>query len=426
MTSEISDIELEGTESAQSVLAHYDIEKDSWDLPEIGPFWDAVRQAHKQGRLGEGKRIAVIDGGCDFSIPRIRQQVGEGPCFSIAPGQPTAHGTVVALFIGRVAPKSKIDIYEITVDGKPDAAAVRQAINQAAQTDAIVINLSLGQPRDFNWSETEPCELCAAAIKARSNNKLVVTAVGNNAGAIYCPAQDEHCVAVGYRSEQRWVEHGLAGANELAAWAPPGYSQSWFNKRGVFTAQQAPGVAGSSFASPLLSGFSALLDNPLEVPEFVQCAAFAGEGAIWLRMKNREFADKAFVNGLNHLPHQHHSGETGAPCIACACFVHDLYVNAGLHYFLSNELDRAEELLRVAVWLNPFSADANANLGRTIEERALINLRSSGDTSHTLSLLDESVSLYDAAINIRPGFGVYEAERRKIQSLKQEITSSIN
>lgn len=426
MTSEIADIELEGIESARSVLAHYDLNKDSWDLPEIGPFWDAVRQAHQQGRLGEGKRIAVIDGGCDFSIPRIRQQAGDGPCFSIAPGQPTAHGTVVALFIGRIAPQVKIDIYEITVAGKPDATAVLQAINQAAQSDAIVINLSLGQLRDFNWSETEPCELCAAVTRASTNNKLVVTAVGNNAQAVYCPAQDEHCVAVGYCSEQRWVEHGLKGANELAAWAPPGYSQSWALERGVFTVQQAPGVAGSSFASPLLSGFSALLDNPLEVPAFVQCETFAAAGAIWLSLKNREFADKAFVNGLNHLPHQHHAGETGAPCIACACFVDDLYVNAGLHYLLSNELDRAEELLRVAVWLNPFSADANANLGRTMEERALIALRNSAYARQTLSLLEESVSYYDAAIKIRPGFAVYEAERRKVRNLKQEITSSIN
>jgi len=417
-----NNIELEGAESAESVLAQYNPVRDIWNLPENGPFWDAVHMAHLQGRLGEGKKIAVIDGAFDFSIPRIRMQAGEGPRYSITPDQPTAHGTIVALFIGRVAPKCKLDLYEITVDGKPNAGAVQQAIKLAVESDAMVINLSLGQPRNLDWSENKPCSLCAAAERASAHNKLVVAAAGNNAEVTYCPARDAQSFAVGYQSSKRWVENGPEGAHELAKWAPPTYSQSWLYNNGIFTVKQEPGVAGSSFASPLIAGFSALLDRPLEVRDFTKSVIFAGAGAVWLQLKDQQHAEEAFINGLNHLPHRHYAGEIGTPCAACACFVHDLYVNAGLHYMMSGMLDRAEDLLRVAVWLNPLSADANANLGRLMEERALISLQKKADTDRAMQFLAESLSLYDAAISTRPGFSVYEAERRKILQIKKKVS----
>ena len=50
-----------GVDPARLVLARYDRDADRFNGPRLGAFWESVALAHEMGRLGQGRRIAVID-----------------------------------------------------------------------------------------------------------------------------------------------------------------------------------------------------------------------------------------------------------------------------------------------------------------------------------------------------------------------------
>lgn len=58
-----------GVDPARLVLARYDRDADRFNGPRLGAFWESVALAHEMGRLGQGRRIAVIDTGFDRSFP---------------------------------------------------------------------------------------------------------------------------------------------------------------------------------------------------------------------------------------------------------------------------------------------------------------------------------------------------------------------
>ncbi|WP_236719047.1 type VII secretion-associated serine protease mycosin [Wenjunlia vitaminophila] len=141
---------------------------------------------------GEGVVIAVIDSGVDAGRSELRGQVLEGKDFTSLPGDARVdsqgHGTKMAELIastgigeGRqggygLAPGAKILPLRVTYEG-PDASAdfrsqVTKAIRHAADSDARIINMSLG----FAVGSRE---LSEAVRYAMSKDVLLFAAAGN-------------------------------------------------------------------------------------------------------------------------------------------------------------------------------------------------------------------------------------------------------
>lgn len=404
----------------------YNSVSDEWLLPREGPFWEAVKGAHNDGHLGKKKRVAIIDSSFDLSIPRLNHQAGGATLLQGRSNEPKSHGTLVALLVSAVAPQCKLDLYEISRKGKPDIRLFKRALDLATDSEAQVVNLSLGAPRKFNMDELRDleveknhCELCQLASKVAQSGKLVVAAVGNARKHLFCPARCKHVFGVGFHSEKRELKPALGGFKEVASWDHPSYSQAY---RPSFTLTQPKGVLGSSFAAPLMSGLAAIIDEPLEMMAFnrsIQNTADAESLHSSLDENSPasivELTEKLYRNALSLLPHQHNSDEVGPACVVCAALCHNLYINAGLFFLETNKFDEAVWLLRTANWLAPWSAHAAANLGRlylTISEQ--MNTR---DSEKVFNLLIQARDLYRKALLIKPGFEIYSEELQKINKL---------
>ncbi|GAA2348082.1 type VII secretion-associated serine protease mycosin [Streptomyces kunmingensis] len=146
---------------------------------------------------GKGVTVAVLDSGVDPDLADLRGQVLPGKDYSQHPGDAQSdyagHGTRMAALIAAtgakgseegsygLAPGAKIlpvrvpdFIEESRKDGNPDdyPTYISKAIRYAADSDAQVINISLG-------GEEHSKKLDDAVAYALSKNKLVFAAVGN-------------------------------------------------------------------------------------------------------------------------------------------------------------------------------------------------------------------------------------------------------
>src|SRR6202023_3042008 len=83
---------------------------------------------------------------CDPGIPALKAKLRHP-----SDTAPHPHGTAVALLISHIAPDCRFDIYPmLDGTGQPDIELARQAVVQATASDAAILNLSLGMPRDFH------------------------------------------------------------------------------------------------------------------------------------------------------------------------------------------------------------------------------------------------------------------------------------
>ncbi|MCX4641781.1 type VII secretion-associated serine protease mycosin [Streptomyces sp. NBC_01446] len=163
-------------------------------------YLDAMRAEQMwKTSTGKGITVAVVDSGVDRSLPDLRGQVLSGKDYSYYPGDEHSdydgHGTSMGVLIAGtgakgsttgsygLAPGTKIlpvrvpDFIERSRadgDGNPDdfPTYVSKAIRYAADSDAQIINISLG-------SEEHSKKLDDAVSYALSKNKLIFSAVGN-------------------------------------------------------------------------------------------------------------------------------------------------------------------------------------------------------------------------------------------------------
>lgn len=412
------ELQFESYHEAKSLLESYNPERDEWDFPQADNFWDAVKEAHKLGHRGEGKRIAIIDGSFDLRMPKLRDQAKGSIHKWAAPGESKDHGTAVALLIASVAPSSSFDLYEVSENQKPSQRLVVRALELAGQSEATLINLSIGRPIGilgwlyWLWRTVKHCEICTAASIAASNGKLVIAAVGNAEGEIFCPARASSVRSIGFQRVVRTVTKTQEGGeSESAYWEKPSYPQSITPD---YTLQQPEGVLGSSFATPLITGAIALIDNVGEVPQFLKASKVGGMAeAMHARIrdsgssKGYGLVQKLYIKALSSLPHRHIKEENGPPCIPCSLFAEHLYVNAGLSFIETGQLDFAEELLRAARWFAPWSPHAVANLATLLRSRASNVFKHGGGKTECLHLLCAAREEYQYALKLRPNFGPY-------------------
>ena len=161
---------------------------------------------YDMGITGKGMVCAVIDSGCDFNHPSLKNKIIGGYNFT-QEGAPedfsdlNGHGTHVAglissdaylSFNGGIAPDAKLLICKaLGEDGSGSFDSIINAIHYAIDNNVDVINMSLGGGIDIP-------ELHEAILRAYKKNIMVCCASGNEAkgdkGTV-----DELCYPGAYR-----------------------------------------------------------------------------------------------------------------------------------------------------------------------------------------------------------------------------------
>ncbi|WP_369193415.1 type VII secretion-associated serine protease mycosin [Streptomyces djakartensis] len=166
---------------------------------------DAMRaQEMWKVSTGRGITVAVIDSGVDDSVADLRGQVLDGRDYSELRGDEhtdlEGHGTGMAALIAAtgargslngsfgLAPGAKIlpirMRYSTEKFGQVDGGAeysrvLTKAIRYAADSDAQIINISMGRPNSSGRRNVSTPELSAAIKYAIDKGKLIFAAVGN-------------------------------------------------------------------------------------------------------------------------------------------------------------------------------------------------------------------------------------------------------
>ncbi|MFI1682379.1 type VII secretion-associated serine protease mycosin [Streptomyces sp. NPDC020607] len=174
---------------------------------------------------GRGVTVAVIDSGVDETVADLRGQVLDGKDYSDLPGDENSdrdrHGTGTAALIAGtgargemagsygLAPGAKIlpirMSYSSERSGQADQLTgfsrdMASAIRYAADSEAQILNISMGSPNRRDSSNVNTPELRAAVKYALSKGKLIFAAVGNTAqkgNELAYPAATPGVVGVG-------------------------------------------------------------------------------------------------------------------------------------------------------------------------------------------------------------------------------------
>jgi hypothetical protein len=443
-----------GANTAALALAQYDREKGDWTLPRQGRFWAAVSQAHQMGRRGDDATIAVVDDGFDLSIPQL---AAHGVAWKAPVGSSTAHGTTVALLIAAVAPQARLLLYPVSSGGRWEPAAVEEAILAAAASKADIVNLSFGErlelrsvdrrreflrrfpatwrratewdrfywalqcmgnaagTRDFLMQVTG--QLTQAVKKATKNGKLVVAAVGNRPEHLFIPAIHHEVIAVGFYRVRRYTDHI---GHSVGAWEDPETAQSLFYDIGIV---QPPGVLGSSFATPLVSGFSALMPNREDVfayREVVRLGFLAETGQQYIRARaaredtrdtlterQHDVVQELFSKAVDAMPHRHIELGDDRRCPECVLFASGVCEEYGLWLLNTGDFVNAEVFLRAACSWDPGSDEAKSMLGYVFARRA-DEAKQRGDEYLMVKNLRQAIDLFEAAAAIDPGVPQYQ------------------
>lgn len=164
-----------------------------------------VPKAHRDGALGEGVKVGIIDSGVDYTHPALGG--GSFPNAKVAggydvvdgdadpmdsPSGASGHGTHVAGIIAGddghmvgVAPEAQIYAYRVFGDTRPTTDdVILEALERAVEDGVDVVNLSLGQARrDVRQDALLPRALDAVA----AHGIIPVVAIGNGAAGPFSP-----------------------------------------------------------------------------------------------------------------------------------------------------------------------------------------------------------------------------------------------
>ncbi len=228
---------------------------------------EALEGPHELSR-GAGTTVAVLDTGIDFGHPVLDDRTVDGYDYigddadpaeerqgidtngNGIPDQSYGHGTFVAGLVALVAPDASImPMRVLDSDGFGNVVVIAEAMRDAAQDGADVINLSFGTES----SRSSPV-LARAIDDVRDEGVMVVVSAGNRGSSlpqypgnaagvlsVTCLDADGSTIS-SYANWGPWVDVAARGA-QLVGPVPDGYA-TW---------------SGTSMAAPLVSGQLALI-----------------------------------------------------------------------------------------------------------------------------------------------------------------------
>ena len=216
---------------------------------------------------GAGVIVAVLDSGVDFQHPALRPNlVLPGRDFAGGDGtgreqdngldddldglidESSGHGTFVAGLIRLVAPDARIlSVRVLDSDGKGTGFTVARGILFALESQADVINLSLGM-------EVESAVLEEALKAAKQQGAVVVAAAGNRGvQSVDFPASSARTVAVA-AVDGNGVRAPFSSYGSEVDVSTPGV-----DLLSTFSGSIYVDWSGTSFATPLISAAAALM-----------------------------------------------------------------------------------------------------------------------------------------------------------------------
>jgi subtilisin family serine protease len=237
-------------------------------------FWDqdwtqrlGVRSSHRVSS-GAGIIVAVLDTGIDPTHPAFAGRIAPGGWNYVEdndspvdmpmgtdsngdgiPDEAAGHGTHVSGLVAIVAPDAKIlPMRVLDSDGRGDAFTIAQAIEDAVQRGAKVINLSLGMRSES--------EVIAEAMEyASEHGAIIVAAAGNQPDGedIDFPAREGPAIAVAATDASDNRASFSSYGYEVALSAPGQTIRSAYWDGGYAT------WSGTSMSAPMVSGAVALL-----------------------------------------------------------------------------------------------------------------------------------------------------------------------
>jgi hypothetical protein len=259
---------------------------------------------------GKGVKVALVDSGVNAKTVSLKGQVltEEVPASVAyrATDDYLGHGTTMAELIAGtgadgslrgLAPEAKIVPYRVALEGlkggskeeqkTPDAA---QAVKAAADTDAKIINLSLG-------SEYIDPFLEKSINYAAAKGKLVVAAVGNEGeqkGKIGYPARYPYVLGVAAADDSLTVSMTSSYGDYVDLAAPgedlPGWCDATFRSYCV-------GNQGTSAASAIASAAAALIwsAHPDWTVNQVTRSLIDSAGRSWPKDKPNKYSGYGFI-----------------------------------------------------------------------------------------------------------------------------------
>lgn len=429
-------------------------------LQRHGRIWEAAATAQKLGATGEGRLVAVIDGGFDLTVPGLANRLHPASNIRAETVEPTSgHGTAVAFLVREVAPDCELLLIDVSAlkPGLIQPEDVGNAINLARAHGSNVINLSLQFPtdcplRDTAWirenvlasaapdaadyvaqvgawiDHAEPylgarcgsaCAICDA-LSAVPASTLVVAASGNWE-AQSCPACFDRVVGVGFHRTRRVeVKGSVFTTSEFPlSKGPVG--------RAELLVEEPPGFLGTSFAAPLLSGLGVLALEPAILADMARMSRaitpiLTLADTQWSRGPDAlpEGAPTILHHGLLRFAaavpptHQHFDQDwVRQACMECTLLLIDWYdVFVSMLVSSGNPKD-ALNLARIAAVLAPETASVSGNYG--LAAAAAANQEGADDSTREV-LRREAVLAYTNAARLAPDVSMYPTARDQISS----------
>ena len=234
------------------------------DIPGLLPLWQSVSGGDP------AIRIAIIDGPVDFAHPALRHAHltadGEPPPAGAAVR--SEHGTHVAsIIMGTpdsavlgIAPNCTATVYSIYRENErgglepTSQAAVALAINRALADGADIINVSSGEQTGTGQAHRILADVVGHCAKL---GKLIVAAAGNDGcRCLHVPAALQSVLAVGACD---LAGEPLPFSNFGEMYLDNGILAPGAEVKGASVQQSVALRSGTSFATPIVTGVSALL-----------------------------------------------------------------------------------------------------------------------------------------------------------------------
>lgn len=401
----------EGETVSEKLIAQLSGVEDA--LQKEGSFWEAVKFAHHRGNRGDGKKVAVLDGGFFLEHPGLADRVELGPGTSNKSDHGATHGTAVALLVREVAPEATLLLYDIGADGSPSIDAVVEALRHSedhadviccsfvwdsdprrvtSEEVAELLDLKTGPEvvskatnsllkNGFPWFDADGCQqwcvLCQYLSGLTADRPLIIAAGGNSSSEDVCPAAHHAAVSAGFRREYNKAYYGSSALKVNSA---PSSDQHPIVDVSL---KEIPGAIGTSFAAPLLSGFACLVG----IDDFKNAVliSHALDFVIMRHMETQRLTDEeeelppdaqystlvGYYEIIKSLPAGHDWDDeehAQQPCALCSFFFARLWQTIGLMYLESGNFAAARDVLRHGRSVAPASNDIRANYARSLRE----------------------------------------------------------